>query len=106
MDHNGNKDIIAKNKLMLSSILLNKQVLNYFVRKIRHKVMGGGNLPSSDVLAAYCKHNHSVDSWVDRMGSWNSTRQGHQFWADINAEFIHAIYNKTSIKMSRCRSIW
>lgn len=106
MMHNNDLEVISKYKFILLELLLENKVLNYFVGKARFRLGSGDTISSDRILIEYCKQHNNIHSWVDRMGSWNSTRQGHQFWADINAVFIDRVDKAIKGKVPGCRSIW
>ena len=90
---------------ILVEVLAKHELLTYFIRYLSaHKGEYGG-MTHSEILDIHTKRNTPF-GWIDSMGRWANTKQGHDFWSNINNEFRLKLVGGGPKKKLKYRSIW
>lgn len=105
MRHNNDTVVIDKCMGMLIRLLIKNGALEYFISRIRLNAYRTKYDDNEETLLSYCKSISHIESWVDKMGHWASTKQGHAFWYALSHEFADQI-NGINSAPKQCKSIW
>jgi len=96
---------IQMNRGILVEVLEKHELLTYFISYIAR--FKGEYIGKNDtqILDSHTRRNTSF-AWIDSMGRWANTEQGHDFWANINNEFRLRLVGGGPKKKLKYRSIW
>jgi len=89
---------------ILLQLLSEKKVLFNFAMTLSLKAEYRGIITIEEIIP---KHTKLVDKslWIDKMGRWSSTSQGHDFWKQMHEELNRRL-NKLASEINNCNSIW